>query len=118
MQQGGPLTFMNGGVAVSADGNTVIVGDFGHDNDVGGALIFTRTNGTWTNRGPNLRVPAPCHLKAACIKARLSLCQRTGTQRSLAARSTAVMPAVPYRYSLESMAFGASKAQSWWSAVV
>lgn len=53
-QQGGRLTFMNGGVSLSADGNTAIVGDFGHDNFIGGALIFTRTNGVWNQQGGEL----------------------------------------------------------------
>ncbi len=53
-QQGGPLSYMNGGVAISADGNTAIIGDFGHNNFTGGVLIFTRNNGVWSQQGSEL----------------------------------------------------------------
>ena len=54
VQQGPPLSYLEGGVAVSADGNTVIVGDFGNNSFTGGVLIFTRTNGVWSQQGSEL----------------------------------------------------------------
>jgi hypothetical protein len=40
-------------VAVSADGNTAIVGGPG-DNNIGAAWIFTRSGGVWTQQGSKL----------------------------------------------------------------
>ncbi len=42
-----------GAVAVSADGNTALVGGGGQ---VGGAWVFTRSGGVWTQQGPKLAV--------------------------------------------------------------
>lgn len=42
-------------VALSADGNTAIVTGPNHDNDKGGAWVFSRTGSTWTQQGDNLR---------------------------------------------------------------
>ena len=41
-------------VAVSADGNTAIVGDFNDNGGVGAALIYTRSGGTWSQQGSKL----------------------------------------------------------------
>jgi hypothetical protein len=41
-------------VAISADGNTVIVGGFGDNNWQGAAWIFTRNGNTWTQQGAKL----------------------------------------------------------------
>lgn len=41
-------------VALSADGNTAIVGGYGDNNTLGAAWIFTRTNGVWTQEGNKL----------------------------------------------------------------
>jgi lipocalin len=41
-------------VALSADGNTAIVGGPG-DNDLGAAWVFTRTGSLWTQQGNKLR---------------------------------------------------------------
>ena len=47
-------------VAISADGNTAIVGGYNDKNNiagsglVGAAWIFTRSGGTWTQQGANL----------------------------------------------------------------
>jgi hypothetical protein len=41
-------------VAVSADGNTAIVGGRSDNSDLGAAWIFTRTNGVWTQQGSKL----------------------------------------------------------------
>jgi hypothetical protein len=41
-------------VALSADGNTAIVGGFFDNTNVGAAWVFTRTNGVWTQQGGKL----------------------------------------------------------------
>ncbi len=40
--------------ALSADGNTAIVGGPVDNNEVGAAWVFTRTGSTWTQQGPKL----------------------------------------------------------------
>ncbi len=42
------------GVAISADGNTAIIGGYPDDNQTGAAWIFTRNNGVWTQQGNKL----------------------------------------------------------------
>ena len=45
----------NGGVALSADGNTALIGGhWSNDSDGGAAWIFTRTGSTWTQMGAKL----------------------------------------------------------------
>jgi hypothetical protein len=41
-------------VALSADGNTAIVGGYGDNNFVGAAWVFTCSNGVWTQQGSKL----------------------------------------------------------------
>ena len=41
-------------VALSADGNTAIVGGPGDNGDVGAAWVFTRSKGIWKQQGPKL----------------------------------------------------------------
>lgn len=41
-------------VALSADGNTALVGGSADNSLIGGAWIFTRSNGTWTQQGSKL----------------------------------------------------------------
>jgi hypothetical protein len=41
-------------VALSADGNTALVGGYTDNSDVGAAWVFTRNNGNWTQQGPKL----------------------------------------------------------------
>ncbi len=41
-------------VAVSADGNTALVGAYGENTFVGAAYIFVRSGSTWTQQGPRL----------------------------------------------------------------
>jgi hypothetical protein len=43
-----------GTVALSADGNTAIVGGQGDNGSIGAAWVFTRSAGTWTQQGPKL----------------------------------------------------------------
>jgi hypothetical protein len=44
----GPLVLQGLSVALSADGNTAIVGGYGDNSDTGAAWVFTRGNGAWT----------------------------------------------------------------------
>ena len=41
-------------VALSADGNTAIVGGFADNSGIGAAWVFTRSGGTWTQQGSKL----------------------------------------------------------------
>ena len=41
-------------VALSADGNTALVGGDLDNNNVGAAWVFTRANGVWTQQGAKL----------------------------------------------------------------
>lgn len=41
-------------VAISADGNTALVGGTNDNNGVGAAWVFTRSGGVWTQQGPKL----------------------------------------------------------------
>ena len=41
-------------VAISADGNTAIVGGLGDNNSAGAVWIFMRSGGVWTQQGPKL----------------------------------------------------------------
>src|SRR5471032_1344168 len=41
-------------VAVSADGNTAIMGAFGDNGSIGAAWVFTRSGGVWTQQGSKL----------------------------------------------------------------
>ncbi len=41
-------------VALSADGNTAIVGGWSDNNKTGAAWVFTRSNGVWTQQGKKL----------------------------------------------------------------
>jgi len=41
-------------VALSADGNTAIMGGYNDNDTIGAAWVFTRTNGVWSQQGPKL----------------------------------------------------------------
>jgi hypothetical protein len=41
-------------VALSADGNTAMVGGYGDDSQHGATWVYTRTGGVWTQQGPKL----------------------------------------------------------------
>jgi hypothetical protein len=61
-QQGGKLVgadavggaFQGYSVALSADGNTAVVGGYGDDSTAGAAWIFTRSGGVWSQQGGKL----------------------------------------------------------------
>ena len=50
----GPNTAQGWSVAVSADGNTAIVGGYGDNGNIGAAWIYTRNAGVWTQQGKKL----------------------------------------------------------------
>jgi pimeloyl-ACP methyl ester carboxylesterase len=50
----GTLTSRGRSVALSADGNTAIVGGLGDNSNVGAAWVWTRSAGVWTQQGPKL----------------------------------------------------------------
>ena len=41
-------------MALSADGNTALIGGPSDSGDVGAAWVFTRSGSTWTQQGPKL----------------------------------------------------------------
>lgn len=45
--------FLGVSVAMSADGNTIVAGGY-NGNNMGGAWVFTRTNGVWSQQGNKL----------------------------------------------------------------
>jgi uncharacterized repeat protein (TIGR01451 family) len=49
--------FQSSAVALSADGNTAVVGGSGDGNGQGAAWIWTRSGGVWTQQGPKLIGP-------------------------------------------------------------
>jgi hypothetical protein len=51
---GSPGVYQGRSVAVSADGNTVIVGGAGDSGGIGAAWVFTRAGGAWTQQGNKL----------------------------------------------------------------
>ena len=51
---GGNLAACGTSVALSADGNTALIGCPGESNSTGGVWVFTRADGTWTQQGPVL----------------------------------------------------------------
>jgi hypothetical protein len=48
------ISFQGSGVAISADGNTAIVGGYADNSNKGAAWIFTRNGNSWTQQGPKL----------------------------------------------------------------
>ena len=53
------FAYLGWSVALSADGNTAIVGGAGDSAGAGAAWIFTRSGGVWTQQGPKLRGSNP-----------------------------------------------------------
>ena len=41
-------------MSLSSDGNTLAVGGYGDDSDIGATWIFTRSGSTWTQQGSKL----------------------------------------------------------------
>ena len=50
----GNFSFFGNSVALSADGNTALIGGPNDNNGVGAAWVFTRSGGTWTQQGAKL----------------------------------------------------------------
>ena len=51
---GGSATSLGYSVAISADGNTAIVGGPDDNNNLGASWVFRRAGGVWTQQGPKL----------------------------------------------------------------
>ncbi|MBZ5624158.1 MAG: IPT/TIG domain-containing protein [Acidobacteriia bacterium] len=51
----GPTVNQGVSVALSADGNTAIVGGHGDNGEIGAAWVYTRSGGVWTQQGDKLR---------------------------------------------------------------
>jgi hypothetical protein len=49
-----PSTYFGRTVASSADGNTIIIGGYGDNSQLGAAWIYTRTGATWIQQGNKL----------------------------------------------------------------
>jgi uncharacterized protein (TIGR03437 family) len=49
-----PGSYLGSSVAISADGNTFIVGGYTDNSNIGAAWAFTRSNGVWTQQGLKL----------------------------------------------------------------
>jgi hypothetical protein len=50
----GPTAYQGFSVALSADGNTAIVGGRSDNNDAGGAWVYARSGGVWSQQGAKL----------------------------------------------------------------
>jgi hypothetical protein len=50
----GELGFFGWGVALSGDGNTALIGEWGIGGGIGAAWVFTRTGSTWAKQGGEL----------------------------------------------------------------
>jgi hypothetical protein len=50
----GPIPVQGSSVALSADGNTAIMGGYQDNGALGAAWVFTRSNGVWTQQGTKL----------------------------------------------------------------
>jgi hypothetical protein len=48
---GGELGFFGWGVALSSDGDTALIGEWGIGGGIGAAWVFTRTGSTWAKQG-------------------------------------------------------------------
>jgi hypothetical protein len=63
-------------VALSADGNTALIGAPGDNGWVGAAWVFTRSGSTWAQQGPKLtgsgRSPTPSAVSATAWRCRLT----------------------------------------------
>jgi hypothetical protein len=59
-------------VAISADGNTIMSGGIGDENNKGAAWVFTRSGSLWTQQGSKLVSPAPTNFAAFGFSVSLS----------------------------------------------
>ena len=58
-------------VSISSDGNTIVIGDMFDNSGKGAALIFTRTNGSWSHQGSKLVGDRECwQFKSGNIRCR------------------------------------------------
>jgi hypothetical protein len=80
-------------VAVSADGSTALVGASQDDNNAGGAWVFTRVNGAWSQEGGKI-VPTGATGTAARFGWSVAL-SSDGTTAAVGAPGTSAEPAQP-----------------------
>jgi hypothetical protein len=50
----GSPVYQGSSVAISSDGNTIVEGAFGDNNQAGAVWVFTRSSGVWTQQGSKL----------------------------------------------------------------
>ena len=97
-------------VALSADGNTAIVGGPGDNSDTGAAWVFTRSGGVWTQQGSKLVGTGAVGNRLT--KATRSRCPPTATPRSWAGLTT-TRASERRGSSPKAAASGPSKDRSW-----
>ena len=104
----GPYGYVGMSVALSADGNTALIGAPADGEYTGAAYVFTRTGASWSQQGAKLTgsdtVARPGSAKA-------SRCPPTATQRSSVAPPTTLRSA-PHGCSRARARAGASRAKS------
>ena len=64
-------------MALSADGNTALIGGADDNGDVGAAWVFTRSGATWTQQGAKLTGSG--ETAAQGIRLQRRRCRPTGT---------------------------------------
>jgi FG-GAP repeat len=98
-------------IALSADGNTALIGASGNTNSIpGAAYVFQRSGTTWPSRVLRSR-PVTAASPQRASSATASRCQPTATRRWSAVRSTTTRPAPP-GFSCAQERPGNSRAQS------
>jgi hypothetical protein len=50
----GPVQYFGSAIALSANGNTAVIGAYGDTMSLGGAYIYVRSGGVWSQQGPKL----------------------------------------------------------------
>ena len=65
-------------MALSADGNTALIGAEGNHEGVGGAFVFTRSGSTWSQQGGELSAKSPEELGAGNFGVSVALATGTG----------------------------------------
>jgi len=110
-------------VAMSADGNTDIVGGRSNNHSAGAAWVYVRTNGTWSQQGTKLvgtgavRGANQGYSVGPQIKAGRWRFPRTGT-RPLWARPVTMAREEPCGHMPAAAACGVSRAPNWWARVL
>ena len=74
-----------GGVALSADGSTALIGGWNDGQEYGAAWVFTRSGSTWTQQGPKITA---ARVEGRPFIGKASRCPPTATPRSSRGRGT------------------------------